>query len=83
MENIFLVLFSFPIMCVGFAIVTWLWWKISRSFFIFLAYFSDKLKLKNGSWKKILFNYGVFGPLGLTNISGYLYTLLIVFKNLS
>jgi len=83
METIFSVLFSFPAMCIGLAIVTLLWWKISRRFFIFLGYFSEnKLKLKNGSWKKIIFNYGVFGPLGLTSIFGYLYVLLIFFKNL-
>jgi len=69
-------------MFIGFAIITCLWWKISRRFFVFLAYFcEDKLKFKNGSWKKIVFNYGVFGPLGFVGISGYIYTLLIFFKS--
>jgi len=80
-DTIFLAPFSFLFMCFGFTLVTWFWWKISRRFFIFLAYFSEsKIKLKNSSWKKIAFNYGVFGPLGLLSISGYLYTLLIFFK---
>ena len=85
LSNPFFTLF----ICIFFLQVTWYWWKISRKFFIFLFYFSKKkLKLKKSSWEHIAFNYGLFGPLGLANISVYLYILLIflkffIFKDLS
>jgi len=81
METILSISLSFLFMCFAIAAFTWFWWMISRRFFIFLFYFSeDALKLKNDSWKKIVFNYGIFGPLGLASISGYIYTLIIFFK---
>jgi len=71
----FFTLFTF------FLVVTWCWWKISRKFFIFLFYFSKKkLKFRKNSWQYIIFNYGLFGPLGLANISLYLYILLVFHK---
>ena len=83
MKSIFLTLLSSPFMFFSFVIVTWFWWKISRRFFTFLFNFSeDRLEHKNGSLQKLLLNYGIFGPLGLLSISGYIYFLLILFKNL-
>ena len=81
MEAILSILFSPQFMCVTFIVVTWFWWVISRRFFTFLFYFSqDNLKLKKNSWQYIVFNYGIFGPLSLVSISGYMYALLIFFK---
>tara|TARA_B100000780_G_scaffold278925_1_gene254415 strand:+ start:683 stop:946 length:264 start_codon:yes stop_codon:yes gene_type:complete len=65
----------------SFVIITWFWWKLSRRFFTFLFYFSEKtLKFKKHSWQNVVFNYLIFGPLGLANISAYLYILLIFLK---
>jgi hypothetical protein len=68
-------------MCLGLVTATWFWWKISRRFFIFLYHFSkDTLKFKKNSWQHVIFNYAIFGPLGLVNIFGYSYVLLIFLK---
>lgn len=81
MESFFSIFLSLLLTCLGFVVVTWFWWVTSRKFFIFLLYFSeDKLKIKKKSWQKILFKYGIFGPLGLVGISGYIYCLLLFFK---
>jgi len=67
--------------CILFTAITWFWWKTTRRFFIFLFYFNEsKLKIKKNSWQYILFNYGIFGPLGVINISVYLYVLLVFIK---
>jgi len=69
------------IMLSGFILLTWIWWKISRNFFIFLFTLPKKiLKIKKNSLQQILFNYGIFGPAALLAISGYAYTLLVFFK---
>ena len=81
MESLFSVLLSLPFMYFGFVILTFFWWKISRRFFIFLFYFpKHTLKFKKSTWQLIVFNYGIFGPLGLAAISGYLYVSLIFLK---
>ena len=77
METLLLRLLFF----LSFTVVTWFWWKISRRFFIFLFYFyKDFLKIKKNSLQDILFNYGIFGPLGLLCIAGYIYTFFIFLK---
>ena len=81
MEDVLAISIFKLFMCIIFLLVSWYWWKMSRKFFIFLLYFSEnKLKFKKNSLKNILFNYGLFGPLGLVNIFGYLYILLIYLK---
>ena len=81
MEVLLSFFLSLPIIVIIFAIITWFWWNISRNFFIFLSNYSEeRIKSKKNSWKLIIFNYGIFGPLGIVSISGYLYVSLIFFK---
>jgi len=77
METLLLRLLFF----LSFTVVTWFWWKLSRRLFIYLFYFfEDRMKLKKGSWRKIMINYVIVGPLGLVGITMYIYAVLIFFK---
>ena len=84
MKTLFEINFLLLFMCFGFLALTFFWWKASRKFFIFFFYFSENsMKLKKGSLQFILFNYGIFGPLGLASISGYFYVLITFVKFLT
>jgi hypothetical protein len=81
MDSILSIFLTQPFMYLGFITLTFFWWKVSRRFFIFLFNFSENtLSLKKKSWQLIVFNYGIFGPLGLVSISGYLYVSLLFIK---